>query len=612
MQLDETTTRTLLDMQASRRRLLRMAVAAGATIPAFSLLAACGGESDDEDTDAGEDTATEATDGGTTTTPAGTDQDDASPETGDDDEDATATDETPAATGSQGSAGEGVPGGTLRMSYANVVADTLNQHTSNHTQSRMQARHVLDCLTYVDPQTGDVTPWLAESWEVTEDGTEYTFTLRQDVTFHDSTPFNAEAVKANFDYTMQPDIKHGWAYGALGGENYVSTEVVDEFTAKVTFQEANGTFLVFLSDGGLGIDSPTALEEYGDDYGITALVGSGPFKFVELVLKDHFTVEKNPDYNWGPAAAGHQGPAYLDGIVFQEIAENATRGAALQSGDIDMAQLVQSQAPQFPSGGEVELIIVPKAGTTRMFLFNTARAPLDDINVRTALAHAWDAPTFINLPVMAGIGEPAIGPLPSNMVPNGDLSALEQYAIPYDPERAKQLLEEAGWVEGSDGIREKGGQQLILDMVTSTDAVPQVEPLDGFLNEIGAKLNIRSGDFNFWIDTVGQEDFQVTLMSDSGYNSPGLIEEFFHSGAVYNDYGISDPELDTAIDNAIAATDPAVRWENLFTAMEIIVQMVPGIWGWEDQYVFAANTKVQNPVFNEVGFAYFYDTWLEE
>ena len=84
------------------------------------------------------------------------------------------------------------------------VADTLNQHRSNFTVSRMVARHVLDCLTWVNPADGTVNPWLADSWEISPDGLEYTFTLRPDVTFHDGTPFNAEAVKANFDTTMDP------------------------------------------------------------------------------------------------------------------------------------------------------------------------------------------------------------------------------------------------------------------------------------------------------------------------------------------------------------------------------------------------------------------------
>jgi peptide/nickel transport system substrate-binding protein len=600
---------TSLEERVSRRTLLRASLAAGSALPLAALLSACGGDDDDDDDDnttpaAAGATATTATGGGTTpatSTTAATAAAGTTPATG----------TTPAA-GTTPATSEGQPGGTLTMSYGNVVADTLNQHVSNHTQSRMQARHVLDCLTYVVPESGEVTPWLATAWEVSEDGTEYTFQLLDGVTFHDGNPFNAEAVKANFDYTMDPETRHGFAYGALGGEKYGSTEVVDELTVTVTYTEPNGTLLIFLSDGGLGIDSPAALEEFGEDYGLTALVGSGPFKFVELVLKDHFTVEKNQDYNWGPPAAKHTGPAFLDEVIFQEIAENATRTAAVQTGDVDMAQIVASQATQLEGDDSVQVVLVPKAGTTRMFLMNTVKAPLDDINVRTALAHAWDAETFISLPVLSGIGKPALGPLPSNMVPAGDVSRLEGLAPAYDPELANQMLEEAGWTMGSDGVREKDGQQLLLDMIIYDVDVPQVEPFDGMLNEVGAKLNIKPGDFNYWLDTLDKGEFHVTLMSDSGYNAPGLVEEFFHSAAVYNDYGINDPEIDATITEAIQSADAEKRWEALFTAMERIIAIVPGVWGWEDQYVFGVNNRVRDATFNEVGFAYFYDTWIEE
>src|SRR5215212_3052354 len=111
-------------------------------------------------------------------------------------------------------------GGEIQMAFDVAVADTLNQHRSNFTVSRMVARHVLDCLTWVNPVDGTVNPWLADSWEISPDGLEYTFTLRQDVTFHDGTPFNAEAVKANFDNTMDPEQRPGFAYQALGGTAY--------------------------------------------------------------------------------------------------------------------------------------------------------------------------------------------------------------------------------------------------------------------------------------------------------------------------------------------------------------------------------------------------------
>ena len=558
----------------SRRQMLRAALGMGASLPAIAILVACGQQ---------------------TSAPAAP----AAP----------AAEAPTAAPAAEAPAMGAATGGTLVMSYRQAVGDTLNQHTSNNTQSRMVARHVLDCLVYIEPSTGEIKPWLATSWEVSEDATTYTFKLREDVTFHDGTPFNAEAVKKNFDYTMDPNTKPGFAYGALGGESYDGTEVIDEFTVQVKFKKPYGVFLIYLSDGGLGIDSPTAFENAGENYGVTTLVGSGPFKFIEWVQNDRVVFEKNPDYNWGPPVA-HQGPARLDRIIFQDIVEASTRAAALQNGDVHIAQMAEAQADQLRSLSQVETLLVGRAGTTRMFLMNTAKAPLDDIRVRQAINHATDKEAFIQLPAWSGIGKPGVAPLPSHLMPEDVFSRLTEYDYAYDPDRAIALLEEAGWTMGPNGVRVKDGQELIFDMVTVDGTVPNIEPFDGMLNQVGIKLNIKPGDFNFWIGSVDVGEFDITLMSDSGYNAPGLVEEFFHSAASYNDYGFSDPQVDQYLEAALAAPDRDEQWENLEAAMAIIMQNAVGVMAWEQQFIYGKRGEVMDARFNEIGFPYFYETWI--
>jgi peptide/nickel transport system substrate-binding protein len=582
MKSEQDLARAFLERRLSRRQMLEAASRLGLSLPLLAFLVACG-----QQAPAAAPTAAPAA-------PAATD--------------------VPAAAAPTAAAAAAGPrqGGVLRMGYAQTVADTLNQHTSNWTLSRMIARHCLDCLVAVDPATGEIKPWLAESWEVSDDVMTYTFKLRDDVTFHDGTPFNAEAVKANFDYTMDPNTKPGFAYNGLGGENYESTTVIDEYTVQVKFKKAYGAFLIYLSDGGLGIDSPTALAAAGVDYGVTTLVGSGPYKFVEWIKGERVVFERNPDYNWAIPISKHQGPAFLDQLIFQDIPEAATRGAALQNGDVQMAQLTEAQASAVDGSPGVEILQVGRAGTTRMYLINAAKAPTDDVRVRQAIIHAVDREALIQLPAWSGIGRPGHAPLPSHMLPNQDTTPFDAYDYPYDPERAIALLEEAGWTVGADGIREKDGQQLILDMVTTETAVPQVEPFDGMLNAIGAKLNIRPGDFNFWIGTVDQGDFHTTLMSDSGFNSVGLVYNFFHSTSAYNDYGLNDPEIDRLLEAAASTVDSDVKWDNLIQAMQLVVQSAIGVMAWEQLFVFGKTEQVQDPAFNEIGFPYLYDVWLTE
>jgi peptide/nickel transport system substrate-binding protein len=504
-------------------------------------------------------------------------------------------------------------GGEVTVSYATTVGDTLNQHRSNFTVSRMIARNVLENLTWVNPADGSVNPWLAESWEISEDGLEYTFALKQGVTFHDGTPFNAEAVKANFDNTMNPDERPGFAFQALGGTSYVGTEVVDEFTAKVTFSEPHAAFLLYLSDGGTGIDSPTAMEEAGPDYGSTVLVGSGPYRFVEWIVDDRVVLERNPDYQGGPAAFGFTGPTPLDRLIYRDVPEASIRAQSVLSDETQMARIIEPNVAEVEGAEGVTVIATPKAGSTRMYLFNTLSPKLSDIAVRKAINMAIDKETMLNLPGWAGYGRPGIAALPSNMVPNGDLSSVVEFDIPYDLEGANAMLDEAGWVLNGD-IREKDGVQLIFDMVvTQTDVDSgQIEPIDGFLREAGMQLNIMSGDTNFWIDSFQNGDYEMTLMSDSGFIAVGIVEEFFRAGEPFATTGLDNPEINELIDNAVAATTIEEQWANLLPALGLVMQEVVGVMAWEQDYLDVASDKLLNVAFNEVGFPWFYGTALEQ
>jgi len=502
-------------------------------------------------------------------------------------------------------------GGTLVISMGQNVRDTLNQHWSIHTGSRMVAHHVLDTLVAVDPEDGTVYPWLAKSWEVSPDGKVYTFHLRDDVTFHDGTPFNAEAVKYNFDETAREDIKHGFAWAAMGAEKYEKTEVVDDYTVEVHFSVPHPTFLISLSDGGLGIDSPAAMEQAGEDYGIKTLVGTGPFKFEEWVINDHVTLVRNDDYNWASPLFKHDGPAYLDKIIYRDVSENATLAAALEAGEIQVAKLVESQVVQFEGNEDVKIQLIPKAGTARMYLINTAWPPTDDIKVRQAINYAIDREGMLQLPAWGGLSPPGVGPLPAVLHPGGDDSSLKQYDYTFDPEKAKQLLEEAGWVdEDGDGMREKDGQEMVLRFLTTSSEVPKVEPVGEMLRDVGVELNIEVGDFNWFIAERGQRKFNLALSSDSGYDPVRLLLYFFHSESPSNNYGYTG--ADELLDKARNAPDLDTTWEYLLQAEAQIMQDAVGVMGWQLVYVYGIPDNVRDVGYNEVAFPYLYDTWIED
>src|SRR5215216_5761435 len=227
-----------------------------------------------------------------------------------------------------------VSGGTLVIGSA-VEAQCLDPQISPQDATNMLARNVVDSLVAQKPD-GSFAPWLAESYEVSDDVTQFTFHLRQDVTFSDGTPFNAEAVKANLDHIANPATKSQYSISLLGP--YQGTEVVDEFTARVTFTEGFSPFLQALSQPFLGIESPTALAANAP---CSAPIGSGPFVISKVEPQQGITLTKNADYNWAPANAGHTGPAYLDTIDIRWIPDNAVRTGSVSSGQVDVADTIE-------------------------------------------------------------------------------------------------------------------------------------------------------------------------------------------------------------------------------------------------------------------------------
>ncbi|MBV7334504.1 hypothetical protein KFU94_40950 [Chloroflexi bacterium TSY] len=202
-------------------------------------------------------------------------------------------------------------GGELVIGIRNVDYDTFDPNVSAFTQAAYVFRNIFDRLIYLDGDANYVSG-LATSWEPSEDITWWTLTLRDDVTFHDGTAFNAEAVKFNFDRMVDPATGSKNAGPLLGPYN--RTEVVDDFTVTVYFDEPYALFPFALASPFMGMVSPTAVDEYGDAFN-EHLIGSGPFKFVSEIPGTEVVLERNPDYNWGPAIF-HEGPAHLDRVVF--------------------------------------------------------------------------------------------------------------------------------------------------------------------------------------------------------------------------------------------------------------------------------------------------------
>src|SRR5438093_3410027 len=223
-------------------------------------------------------------------------------------------------TAAAASAADAPTGGTLVIGL-DQEPPTLDPHASPSAVTYQIIASVTESLLYKG-RDGKLVPWLAESWTSSPDGRSVTFKLRKDVKFHDGTPFNAEAVKANFDRIVDPKFKAGGARAQLAG--YAGTKVLAEFTAQVSFETAYAPFVTYGAAGTLSMVSPKAVREMGDDVH-TRPVGTGAFMVKEYVAKDHATIVRNPSYGRKPPWSDRSGPAHLDAVVFKFIPEAGTR-----------------------------------------------------------------------------------------------------------------------------------------------------------------------------------------------------------------------------------------------------------------------------------------------
>jgi peptide/nickel transport system substrate-binding protein len=314
-------------------------------------------------------------------------------------------------------------------------------------------------LVTLEAGTTEIVPGLATEWESNEDGTSWTFTLREGVNFHDGEPFNAEAVCFNFDrwYNFKGPFQlesatYYWQTvfgGFAGGEEeslFESCEATDETHVTINLTKPSASFLGALALTNFTFASPKALQEFGADqgtvdeetgfkptgtYGTEHPTGTGPFKFVSWTRGDRLVLERNDDY-WGEKAN-------LERLIFRPIADNAARLQALQSGDIQGYDLVEPQDMETIRGDENLQLLDRPAFNVAYVGINQKMAPMDNLQVRQAVAHGLDRQAVIDN-FYAGRGEVAKEFMPPSLF--GYADDVQEY--PYDPQRAQQLLSQAG------------------------------------------------------------------------------------------------------------------------------------------------------------------------
>ena len=456
----------------------------------------------------------------------------------------------------------------LSIVYGLTLAPTgIDPHINASAELGIPLSSVYDTLVYQNPDSGEFVPGLAESWTISEDAKTYTFHLRQDVLFHDSTPFNASAVKANIDYVLNPDHLSQKARFMLGPLERV--EVVDAFTVVFHLQEPFAPLLDSLAQVYLGMASPSALEEWGPGEYQFHQVGTGPYRFVEYVANDHITLEKNPDYGWGPDFFVNE-EAQIVEVIFRFYQDPATRSLALESGEVDIiGELPPQDANRLAALDDFDLYPIPIPGQPLQFFFNVKIEPTNDLIVRQALLQAVDR-KFIVETIFGAFSPVAEGILSSN---HFKYTSLEPYTS-YDPEVAGHLLDERGWmVDESLGYRVRDGEALKLSLIVpSWGSNPEVGQLiSAAWENIGAQVTLEvAPGFGPLREAQGKGDYQAIGLNFFG-TDPDLLRPFYSNEGLYNWTGFHDERIEELLNQTSQATlDPKMR-ANLYQELASLI-----------------------------------------
>ena len=490
--------------------------------------------------------------------------------------------------------GEPAAGGTLVFGTASDPV-VLDGALVSDGESLRVLDQIFETLTALEPGTTEVVPGLAESWEVSEDGTEYTFTLREGVTFHDGEPFNAEAVCFNFErwYNFKGSFQNGDAsyywqtvFGGfkenepesgLGPSLYAGCEATDENTVVLRITKPSSSILGALSLTSFAIASPKALQEFGADqgrvddegvfhptgtFGTEHPIGTGPFMFESWTRGDRLTVVRYEDY-WGEKAK-------LDTLVFRPIPDNAARLQALQTGEIQGYDLVEPQdIPTIEGDPNLQLLDRPAFNVGYVGISQDHK-PLDQIEVRQAIAHALNRQRVVD-DFYAGRGDVAHEFMPPEVV--GYADDVTQYE--YDPDKAKQLLEQAGV---------KTPLELTFCYPTDVSRPYMPDPQRNFeafaadLNAAGFKITPKAAPWSpdyLGLALNGKCPLYLLGWTGDFGDADNFVGTFFQAPSP--EWGFENPEIHGILDQAESETDPDER-EGLYQeANRLIADFVPGV-----------------------------------
>jgi len=480
----------------------------------------------------------------------------------------------------------------------------LDIHKTNSGGLIWFTRLFLDCLVYLDRE-GEPRPWLAESWTASPDRKKYTFRLRHGVSFSDGSPFDAQAVLANFDR-----VKGLWPQSAAAGaflDGYESGRALDAHTLEISLREPNHAFVSYLAQAWAGLVSPVQVRDKPESIA-TWPIGTGPFVIKDIEPKKRVVLVRRDDYNWAPLAIKHQGRPYAARIVYNVVSDPQERAQRLTDGTDQLCfEVDPSTAESLRKSPTVVYSKRLRPGSPlRGFTFNTKRAPFDDVRVRRGVALAMDREAIVR-----NIGAGEFAPTSEFLGPNtSEYAAGLADVLQASPEKAAKLFDEAGWdARDAEGFRvARDGRRLSFELVaTGKERTPSASVLimQENLKRVGAELRIATVSNSELNARVAARDYDVITGGWWSARSPDILYLLYHSRHAPRQHGfghdtanLGDPRLDALLQQARESDDPTRRKALYSEAQRLLTELVPIIPLHQSQALVAWRKELKGVLFD--------------
>jgi len=448
-----------------------------------------------------------------------------------------------------------------------------------------------------------VVPDLAESWEASDDLTQYTFTLKEGVTWHDGEALTADDVKFTFDTILDPNVNASMRGPVSSIE---SVEVVDPRTVVFHLSRSFAPLPVMLGYNqaivpkhlleGQDVNQPTEF--------LQNPIGSGPFRFKELSQGNYLETERYEDY--------FDGRAHLDGMVFQIIADGNARVAQVRSGDIDFTTIEPPQVDTIKGDDNLELIEAPQV-SYYFLAVNHTLPRLQDPKVRQALMYALNRQAIVDT-VLKGYGQVATGPIHPSL---GDYYTDQVTQYGYDPETSASLLAEAGWTKGDDGILVNEAGEKFTILLNGPKGYPLLEQLLTYAQQefanLGIEVTLEIPEWSVHLDKYHKLEYDLLIQWWTTPPDPDLYDHHFSTSG-NNWWAYNNPEVDELLVEARSEPDHAKRVELVHQLETIFADDLPVLYLYYQPELQARSKRTQG--FPAMGYrdalTWSKDIWIQE